>query len=99
MAEWSCGSDNMIEAALINEIKHFIFSSVLHPSLRKLLHHDDKRYIEEALIEFGLPYTTLQPSNFMDNFLIQKLPSEGNLVCPVRWDSDVPFSFIRACTT
>lgn len=83
----------MIEAALTNKIKHFIFSSVLHPSLRKLLHHDDKRYVEEALIESGLPYTILQPSTFIDNFPIQKLLSEEKPVCPARWDPDVLFSY------
>ncbi|CAD6586851.1 MAG: Malate dehydrogenase, cytoplasmic [Alectoria sarmentosa] len=34
---------HMIEAAVVNNIKHFIYSSVLHPSLRKLLNHDCKR--------------------------------------------------------
>lgn len=89
----SYGSYNMIEAALTYTIKHFIFSSVLHPSLRKLLHHDDKRYVEEALIESGLPYTILQPSTFMENFPIQKLVSEEKPMCPARWDPDVPFSY------
>lgn len=71
-------SYNMIEAARTNKIKHFVHSSVLLPSLRKLLHHKDKRHVEEALIESGLRYTILQPSNFMDNFPIQKLLYEDN---------------------
>lgn len=82
----------MIEAAQ-NKIKHFIYSSVLHPSLRKLKNHDDKRYVEEASIESGLPYTILQLSNFMDNFPLQKLLSEDKPVCPTRWDPDVPFTY------
>lgn len=83
----------MIEAALTNNIKHFILSSVLHPSLRKLLHHDDKRYVEEALIESGLPYSILQPTNFMDLFPVQKMLSEEKPVYPTLWDPDVPFSY------
>ena len=82
----------MIEAAVtVKTVKHFIYSSVLHPSLRKLLNHDCKRYVEEALIESGLPYTILQPSNFMDTFPIHKLLSEEKPVYPARWDPDVPF--------
>lgn len=83
----------MIESALTDNIKHFIYSSVLHPSLRKLLNHDCKRYIEEALIESGLPYTILQPSHFMDLFPIQKILSEEKPVYPARWDPDVPFCY------
>lgn len=83
----------MIEAAVANNIKHFIYSSVLHPFLRKLLNHDCKRYVEEALIESGLPYTILQPSHFMDIFPVQKILSEAESVYPARWDPDVPFTY------
>lgn len=86
-------SYHMIEAAVVNNIKHFIYSSVLHPSLRKLLNHDCKRYVEEALIESGLPYTILQPSTFMENFPIQKMLSEEEPMYPARWDPDVPFTY------
>lgn len=85
---------NMIESALANNIKHFVYSSVLHPSLRKLLNHDRKRYVEEALIESGLPYTILQPTCFMDMFPLEKLLSEEKPVYTARWDPDVPYSFM-----
>ena len=83
----------MIQSALTNNVKHFVYSSVLHPSLRKLLNHDCKRYVEEALIESGLPYTILQPSHFMDIFPLEKLLSEEKPVYPARWDPDVPFCY------
>jgi hypothetical protein len=44
-------------------LKHFVYSSVLHPQIRKLLNHDCKRYVEEYLIESGLNYTIVQPSH------------------------------------
>lgn len=45
----------------------FIFSSVIHPQVRKLVNHDRKRLTEEYLVESGLWYTILQPSHFVDN--------------------------------
>ena len=81
----------MIEAAVHHQIQHFVFSSVLHTQLRKILQHDCKRYIEESLIESGIPYTILQPSHFMDNFPLQKLlDSEAYTAL---WGIDIPFSY------
>ena len=42
--------------------KHFVYSSVLYPILRKLSNHDNKRYVEEALVESDLVYVSLFPS-------------------------------------
>ncbi|MCJ1457751.1 hypothetical protein MMC28_008120 [Mycoblastus sanguinarius] len=84
---------NMISASLTKNPRpcHFIYSSVLHPSLRKLLNHDSKRPIEETLIESSLPYTILQPSHFMDMFPIAHLASQDQPVYTARWEPDVPF--------
>ena len=57
------------------------------------MNHDRKRYIEEYLIESGLPYTILQPSHFMDMFPLPKLLSEKNPTYTARWDPDVKFSY------
>ena len=84
---------NITDAALHHHISHFIYSSVLHPILRKLMNHDCKRYIEEYLTESGLPYTILQPSHFMDMFPLLKLLAEENPTYTARWDPDVRFSY------
>lgn len=52
--------------------KHFVYSSVLHPQLRKLMNHDCKRYVEEYLIESGLEYTIVQPSHILDMFPVHQ---------------------------
>lgn len=83
----------MIEAALHHKIQHFVFSSVIHTQLRKLLQHDCKRYIEEALIESGVPYTILQLSHFMDMFPLQQLLSSESPTYTARFDPTVPFSY------
>ncbi|KAK4938572.1 hypothetical protein LTR10_021003 [Elasticomyces elasticus] len=68
---------NVVDAAVSESKKpgskfaHFVFSSVLHPELTKLLNHDRKRYVEEHLTESMLPYTILQPSHFTDNAIGQ----------------------------
>ncbi|KAF6239330.1 hypothetical protein HO173_002592 [Letharia columbiana] len=67
--------------------------SVLHPCLRKLLIHVCKRYVEEALIESGLPYTILQPSNFIDPFPIREILSDERPVYRALWNPDVPFCY------
>ena len=58
----------MVDAACresqVGNLKHFVYSSVLHPRIRKLLNHDCKRYVEEYLVESGLNYTIVQPKSY-----------------------------------
>ena len=56
---------NMIEQAKRAGVGHFVFSSVLHPILTGLPQHAIKRDIEERLLESGLNFTILQPSDYM----------------------------------
>ncbi|KAK4243434.1 hypothetical protein C7999DRAFT_44759 [Corynascus novoguineensis] len=49
-------------------IKHFVFSSVAGPQIRKLPNHACKSLVEEVLMESGLPYTIVQPGFRMDAF-------------------------------
>ncbi|MCJ1421939.1 hypothetical protein MMC32_008306 [Xylographa parallela] len=76
--------------------RHFVYSSVLHSSIRKMLNHDCKRYVEEALLESGVPYTILQPTHFMEMIPLAKLAQEqgDKVVFPAKWDPSVGFSFV-----
>ncbi|KAJ6112000.1 hypothetical protein N7523_008061 [Penicillium sp. IBT 18751x] len=74
-------------------LKHFIYSSVLHPQLRKLMNHDCKRYVEEYLIESGLNYTIIQPSHILDQFPVEHLLQSEDPVFPASFDPQVTFSF------
>ena len=56
---------NMIDQARKAGVEHFVFSSVLHPILTGLPQHAIKRDIEERLLESGLNFTILQPSDYM----------------------------------
>ena len=54
-----------IDAARAAGVRHFVFSSVLHPLITALVQHEIKRDIEEHLIDSGLDFTILQPSIYM----------------------------------
>lgn len=74
-------------------LKHFIYSSVLHPQLRKLMNHDCKRYVEEYLIESGLNYTIVQPSHLLDTFPVEQLLQQEEPVFHANYNPNVTFSF------
>ncbi|TFY50568.1 hypothetical protein EVJ58_g10992 [Rhodofomes roseus] len=57
----------LIDAARAAGVRHFVYCSVLHPILTKLLNHQVKRDVEEYLIESGMNYTILEPTSFMQN--------------------------------
>ncbi|KAJ4289080.1 hypothetical protein N0V90_011422 [Kalmusia sp. IMI 367209] len=90
----------MIDAALQESasndggFKHFILSSVLNSQLSKMMNHDCKRYVEERIMESGLPYTILQPTTFMDNLPIGMLVQQEHPVFSSAWNTDNEFSWI-----
>lgn len=92
--EIECGK-NVINAALANAnsgspFQHLVHSSVIHPILRKMMNHDAKRYIEEYLVESGLPYTIVQPTHLMETLPLAKLLEMAHPSHPLFWDPSVP---------
>ena len=57
----------MVEAAEAASVRKFVFSSVYHPSISKMVNHAAKQPVEEALYESDLDFTILQPAMFMQN--------------------------------
>lgn len=90
--------DAAVREARRGAFKHFVLSSVLNSQLRKMMNHDCKRYVEEYVMESGLPYTILQPTTFMDNLplplLWQQARDGEDPVFRAMWSMDVPFSFV-----
>ena len=92
---------NLIDASVAeskrddSNFSHFIFSSVLHPEISKLLNHDRKRQVEEYLCESPLNYTILQPSHFADNAMGRLVGLKGSPdpVFMAAHDPEVAFSF------
>lgn len=65
-----------IAAGRAAEIEQFVFHSVLHPQIEAMPHHWSELGVEEALFESQLPYTILQPSNYMQDVLAGLHPSD-----------------------
>ena len=55
----------MVEAAKAAGVRKFVFSSVIHPSISKMVNHAAKQPVEEAIYESGLTFAVLQPAMFM----------------------------------
>ena len=65
-----------IVAARAAGVERFVFHSVLHPQIEAMPHHWNKLRVEETLFESQLPYTILQPSNYMQNILTGLQPAD-----------------------
>jgi uncharacterized protein YbjT (DUF2867 family) len=76
----------LIDAAKAEGVKHFVFSSVLHPIITDLVQHPIKRDIEEHLLASGLPFTILQPTIYMAPFKMKTAFERG--FYSVAWSPD-----------
>jgi len=76
----------MIEAAQAAGVRHFVFSSVLHPHIGKLSQHLKKLAVEERLFSSGLAYTILQPAHFMQTLQHRAAFDEG--IFRLTWSLD-----------
>lgn len=86
--------DAAVKEAKERHFKHFVMSSVLNSQLRKMMNHDNKRYVEEYLMESGLNYTILQPTHFMNMFPIQMLMNQDLPIYTAPYNVDTEMSFI-----
>ncbi|KAK5175590.1 uncharacterized protein LTR77_000729 [Saxophila tyrrhenica] len=63
-------------------------------SMQKMMNHDAKRYIEEYLVESGVPHTIIQPTHLMETLPLAKIVEEaekdGKASHPLFWDPSVP---------
>uniref|UniRef100_L2FAA1 Nucleoside-diphosphate-sugar epimerase n=1 Tax=Colletotrichum fructicola (strain Nara gc5) TaxID=1213859 RepID=L2FAA1_COLFN len=91
---------NMIDAATAeardtgNQFRHFVYSSVLGTQHRKLMQHDLKSFVEERLMLSPIPWTILQPTNFMDAYPVAHLASMENPSMERLWKPNMPNSLI-----
>lgn len=76
----------LIDAACEANVRHVVFSSVLHAIASDLVQHEIKRDVEERLLKSGLEYTILQPSNYM--LPLKLLPVFTDGVFRLSWSLD-----------
>ncbi|KAJ0275773.1 hypothetical protein Brms1b_006649 [Colletotrichum noveboracense] len=91
---------NMIDAATAearepgSQFRHFVYSSVLGTQHRKLMQHDLKSFVEERLMLSPIPWTILQPTNFMDAYPVAHLASMESPSMERLWKPNMPNSLI-----
>lgn len=59
-----------------------------------MIHHDQRRQVEEYLMESELNYTILQPTHFMFLFPVAPMLAQENPVYMANWNPNVSFSFL-----
>jgi uncharacterized protein YbjT (DUF2867 family) len=67
----------MVDAARDAGVGHLIYSSVLHPIASKMIQHNLKRDVEEHLLEANIPFTVLQPADYMLPVVFQPVFGSG----------------------
>lgn len=79
----------VVAAARRANISHFVLHSVVSSQIDKIVFHAAKREVEHALINSGLPFTILQPNNYMQNvgWTWERIVNEGKFVMPYSADT------------
>ncbi|MPY71398.1 MAG: NAD(P)H-binding protein [Alphaproteobacteria bacterium] len=85
--------DNVIAAAK-GAGARLVFHSVLHPQLEALPHHWQRHFVEQAIIESGVPFTILQPGSYMQNMLPGWAATVESGVHRMAYDVDAPMSLV-----
>ena len=60
---------NVIDAAKATQVDRLIFHSVLHTQVQALQHHWNRLFVEEAIVESGVPFSILQVGSYYQNML------------------------------
>jgi uncharacterized protein YbjT (DUF2867 family) len=55
-----------VDAAVAAGVGHFVYASVLHARIGALVQHREKQRVEEHLVSCAIPFTILQPADFME---------------------------------
>jgi uncharacterized protein YbjT (DUF2867 family) len=56
----------VVDAARAAGVEHFVYASVLHARISALYNHRAKLVVEEHLVGAGMPFTILQPADFIE---------------------------------
>ncbi|TFY76903.1 hypothetical protein EWM64_g7113 [Hericium alpestre] len=83
---------NAVDAAKAAGVQAFVFCSVLHPYISRMIHHRSKLEVEEYLFESGLKYTILQPTHMMQNVKVKDVLKSGQISIP--WKPEVLHGFL-----
>ena len=86
--------ENIIENCLEREVSHLVFHSVLHTQIEALPHHWERHFVEQSIINSGLPFTILQVGSYMQNMLPGWDKIVQNHIHEMPYSVDVPISLV-----
>jgi uncharacterized protein YbjT (DUF2867 family) len=72
----------LVTAARAAQVRKFVFSGVIHPSIAALSNHAAKLPVEDALYGSGMDFAVLQPARFMQTFGDYWLTDRDQLALP-----------------
>lgn len=86
--------DNVIAAAKAAGVERLVFHSVLHTQVQALQHHWNRMFVEEAIVESGVPYCILQVGSYYQNMLPGWAKMAETGVHAMAYEVDAPMSLV-----
>ena len=86
--------DNVIAAARAAGVGRLVFHAVLHPQVQALRHHWARLFVEEAIIESGVPFSILQVGSYYQNMLPGWARMVETGVHAMAYEIDAPMSLV-----
>ncbi len=86
--------ENIVKAAQSAGVGRLVFHSVLHTQVQALRHHWKRLFVEEAIVESGVPFTILQVGSYYQNMLPgwKKMTETG--VHAMAYEVEAPMSLV-----
>lgn len=86
--------ENVVVAAREAQVDRLMFHSVLHTQVQALQHHWKRLFVEEAIVESGVPFTIFQVGSYFQNMLPgwKKMTETG--VHAMAYEVNVPMSLV-----
>ena len=86
--------ENIIAAAKSANVERLVFHSVLHTQVQALQHHWNRLFVEEAIIESGVPYSILQVGSYYQNMLPGWAKMKETGIHAMAYEGEAPMSLV-----
>jgi len=86
--------ENIIAAAKAAEVDRLVFHSVLHTQVQALQHHWNRLFVEEAILESGVPYSILQVGSYYQNMLPGWAKMKETGIHAMAYEVEAPMSLV-----
>lgn len=85
---------NIIAAAKSSGVGRLVFHSVLHTQVQALRHHWARLFVEEAIVESGVPFSILQVGSYYQNMLPGWAKMVETGIHAMAYEIDAPMSLV-----